>query len=76
MFLILANEAYQFATLFDLIQRFDKLICEILDPLNVLVFDFDEGIANTFFPFTDDADIWLVFLDGFRGVCFDRLKFF
>ena len=76
LFLIFANEAYQFTALLDLIQRFYKLVCKILDPLYVLVFDLDESVTNAFLPLADDAYIWLVFLDGFRCVCLNRFEFF
>ena len=54
----------------DLVERLDELVCEVLDPLDVLVLDLDERVSDALLPTTNDGSVGLV-LDN----CFDCVRF-
>ena len=60
---ILADELRQLLTLLNLVKALDKLVCECFYPLDVLVLDFDKGLAYRALPLVDDVDVWRVFVD-------------
>lgn len=51
---IFANEADKFTTLLNLVQAFDKLVCEVFNPFDVFIFDLDKRVSNALFPFADN----------------------
>jgi len=69
LLLVFTNEANELAALFNLIKGLDELVGEVLDPIDVLVLDLDEGVADTFLPVVDDRDVLLI-LDN----CLSRLR--
>ena len=60
----------------DLIERLDELVCEILDPLDVLVLDLDERVSDTLLPTTYDGSVGLVLNDSLDCVRFNLFEFF
>ena len=76
LLLILSNKTDKLATLLNLVQRLNKLVGEVFDPFDVLILHLNKRVSNTFFPFADNWNIWLVFNDGFCRVCFDLLELF
>ena len=53
--LVLSDKVYQLATLLDLIKTLDELICKSVNPVNKLVFDFNQSLPNIFLPFFDNG---------------------
>ena len=51
---IFSNEADEFATLLNLVQTFDKFVCKVFNPFDVLIFYFDKRVSNALFPFADN----------------------
>lgn len=54
MLLVLTDKADKFATLLNLVQTFDKLVGEVLNPFDVLIFDLDKRVSDALFPLADD----------------------
>ena len=76
MLLIFTDKADQLSTLLNLVQRLDELVCEGLDPIDVLIFNLDERLTDALLPVVNDLDVLLVFDDCFGGHCLDLLKLF
>ena len=74
LLLVLADKADKLTTLLDLVQRFNKFVCEALNPFDVLIFDLDQSVADAFLPSADDGDVGLVLNDSLHSVCLDLLK--
>ena len=47
----------------NLVQALHELICERLDPFNILLFHLDESLANVCFPFGYEMNVWRVLLN-------------
>ena len=76
MLLIFTDKADQLSTLLNLVQRLDELVCEGLDPIDVLILNFNERLTDALLPVVNDLDVLLVFDDCFGGHCLDLLKLF
>lgn len=74
LFFVFADEADQFSALLNLVERLDKLVREVLDPFDVLVFDLDKRLSDALFPFSNDRNISLVLDNRLRRVRLDLLK--
>ena len=51
---VLTDEADKLTALLDLVQTLDKLVSEVLNPLDVLIFDLDKGVSDALLPLADD----------------------
>lgn len=71
---ILTYKADKFTTLLNFVERLHEFVGEILYPFDILVLYFNQSVTNTFLPFANDGDIWLVFLNGLGSVGFDSLE--
>lgn len=74
LLLVLTDKADELSALLNLIEGLNKLVGEVLNPLDVLVLDPDEGLTDTLLPLVDDVDVLFVLHDGFRSVRLDLLE--
>ena len=72
--LVFTHEFQELTSCFDLVQTLDKLVRECFDPLNVLLFDLEECLANLSLPLLDDVDVWRVLADRFCHKLLDLLE--
>ena len=76
MLLVFTNEADQLSALLNLVQRLYKLVCEGLNPIDVLVLNLDERLTDALLPVVNDLDVLLVLDDCLGGHCLDLLELF
>ena len=72
--LVFTHEFQELTSCFDLVQTLDKLVRECFNPLNVLLFDLEECLANLSLPLLDDVDVWRVLADRFCHKLLDLLE--
>ena len=76
MLLIFTDKADQLSTLLNLVQRLDELVCEGLNPIDVLVLNLYKRLADALLPVVNDFDVLLVLYDCLGGHCLDLLELF
>ena len=76
MFLVFTDEADQLSALLNLVQRFYELVCEGLNPIDVLVLNLDERLTDALLPVVNDLDVLLVLDDCLSCHCLDLLELF
>ena len=74
--LVFTHEFQELTSCFDLVQTLDKLVRECFNPLNVLLLDLEECLANLSLPLLDDVDVWRVLADRFCHKLLDLLEIF
>jgi len=73
---VFTDELGELLTVFNFIETFDELVCKILDPLDILLFDFDESLPDLILPLGDQVDVWRVFRDCAAHKALDLFKVF
>ena len=72
--LVLTNKLRELLAGLNLVQTLDELISESFDPLNVLVLDLNESVADLPLPLRNYVDIWSVLTYGLRCKTLDVLE--
>ena len=71
MALVLSHKVNQISALLNLIQTLNKLVGEVVNPIDELLLHLDEGASNGLLPLRDDRLVLLVLLDCFVSVRLD-----
>ena len=72
LFLILTHEDDKFTTFLNFVLRIYKFVSKILYPIKILVIYLKKSVANNLLLFSNNVDIWLVFLNCLGSIGLDR----
>ena len=74
MSVIFTNKLLELRTSINIFESLKELVSETLNPLDVLILDFDKSVTDMFLPLCNCVNIWSVLADGLRCETFYAFK--